>query len=59
MKVSRWKHFLMEGIAPARISRGGFDLVVCDMKMPNLAGQTLYESLTRRRGAPCRTSFSL
>jgi len=37
--------------APARISRGGFDLVVCDMKMPNLDGQTLYESLTPARRA--------
>jgi len=37
--------------APARISRGRFDLIVCDMKMPNLDGQSLYESLTLARRA--------
>jgi len=35
--------------APDRIARGRFDLVVCDMKMPNLDGQSLYESLAPAR----------
>ena len=31
--------------APGRVLRESFDLIICDMKMPNLDGQSLYESL--------------
>jgi signal transduction histidine kinase/CheY-like chemotaxis protein len=43
---------LLDGrAAPDRVSRGRFDLIVCDMKMPNLDGQSLYESLAPARKA--------
>ena len=32
-----------------RILRGQFDLIVCDMRMPNLDGQSLYDSLGPER----------
>jgi CheY-like chemotaxis protein len=37
--------------ATDRVSRGRFDLIVCDMKMPSLDGQSLYESLAPTRQA--------
>lgn len=33
--------------AKDHILRGGHDLIICDMKMPNLDGQTLYEGMSR------------
>jgi signal transduction histidine kinase len=35
--------------AGQRIARERFDLIICDMKMPNLDGQSLYESLTAEK----------
>lgn len=36
-----------------RAFRAPFDLIICDMKMPNLDGQTLYQTLSaREKGAP-------
>jgi len=35
--------------ATERLLRESFDLIVCDMKMPNLDGQSLYESLPSAR----------
>lgn len=32
--------------AKERILRGNYDLIICDMKMPNLDGQTLYDGLS-------------
>jgi len=37
--------------APEKILRGTFDLIICDMKMPNLDGQSLYDSLAPARKA--------
>ena len=40
-----------EGLA--RLSRGRYDLVICDLRMPRLDGPTFYEALVRA-GSPAR-----
>ncbi len=42
--------------ALARAARESYELVICDMKMPGLAGQQLYESLARV-GNPLKDRF--
>lgn len=43
--------------AAHRAANEAFDLIICDMKMPNLDGQSLYESLDRSKGAQKRFLF--